>query len=597
MSNFGHFLILITLGFSASQAQGATCTVNASGLNIRSKATKNSGVVDSVDRGGTVTCDPTKKNGSWIFVTTSDGKQGWMSLNYMSLKETAVDTTKKYIQVNGAEFVNVRSKPGTDGQILEDLRGTETYPLSTTCNGTEKWYAVDMPGGTCGYVSKRYSETVEQAGPNDDNNNGGDAVHEAPADEVLVDNGGGTTDDTFAGNPLKEQKDPFVLPANYKIRTADGIEMCVAAKGTVLEPIATSVEGEFVKVRFADTKNCKGISEGWIPVNGLRPKNQKMKVATAGSLAMHGTPEGKTTCDVPEGQNVTVVADNPADHQYRAWVKVKLDSALPNCPTEGWVHREHLKLAGTDLDNLPREEVIADNGDAAGDDPEAAVPEGCDGTCGQTIKDLKDVAQGVRKLDDISSWRSHRGLVQIPTKGGNGNIGPCGSFHPNADHYGGGSKVTDNYANPLTACTFMAFMQEWKKRQDAKGGGEYREKGSRLQWGDISDRTRSYFSSHKTHTEGECVDIRPMRNTGFENSAVTYSSGAFSRKLTREMLELAISMGGTPIYFNDPTLREEGLSSYSGGHHNHVHVCFHDNAKTRKTCDNYQYDPNICGGL
>jgi hypothetical protein len=290
---------------------------------------------------------------------------------------------------------------------------------------------------------------------------------------------------------------------------------------------------------------------------------------------------------------MTIIEDLPSDHQYRAWVKVRLENPPNGCAKEGWVHREYLKLAGNALDSLPREAAIYD------DSPEAAIPEGCDGTCAKTIQDLKDVASGVVSLSNISSWKIRaRGLVQIPLKGsGRHRPGPCGSFHPNVDRENG--KVIDNYASPLTACVMMAFMQEWKKRQDAKGGADYVNKGARLQWGDMSHPTAPYYEGHKEHTEGNCVDIRPMRDeaTGFVNSGIQHGWAGYSRSSTREMIELAREMGSNRVIFNDPQLIKEGLSTKLSQHDNHLHVCFPNTSKTRGTCENYQYDPGICGGL
>jgi hypothetical protein len=52
-------------------------------------------------------------------------------------------------------------------------------------------------------------------------------------------------------------------------------------------------------------------------------------------------------------------------------------------------------------------------------------------------------------------------------------------------------------------------------------------------------------------------------------------------------------MGATTVLFNDPKI--EG-ASYSGGHDNHLHICIPNNRTARGVCNNYRYDPNICGG-
>ncbi len=204
----------------------------------------------------------------------------------------------------------------------------------------------------------------------------------------------------------------------------------------------------------------------------------------------------------------------------------------------------------------------------------------CDQT-GRNIRDLQAVVTGRARAGDLSSWRRSRGLVQVPTRGDRGNIGPCGSFHYNPDR--GPNGLVDNYAAPITACAFMSLLQDWKKKcPDSQAG-------CRVAWGDISHATKSRFNGHSSHTHGNCIDIRPMRRGRFDNAPLVYQNS--DRNTTAEFIRMARAKGGSPILYNDP----QAGAKYSSGHHNHMHICFHNNKKTKETCANYRYDANVCG--
>lgn len=211
-------------------------------------------------------------------------------------------------------------------------------------------------------------------------------------------------------------------------------------------------------------------------------------------------------------------------------------------------------------------------------------------TCARTnISDLKDVVNGVKRLNKIDTWKKNkRGLLQIPVEGG--NVGPCGSFHYNPDGWNSKKKkgeVVDNYAAPVTACAFMSLLQKWKEKCPDSGDG------CRVAWGDISHRDRKYFSGHKTHTNGNCIDIRPFQKGSFVPTPLTYTSSKYSRTYTSQFIAMAKQLGATQVYFND---KKSGGSPMSG-HSNHIHLCFHNNKKVRKTCADYEYNSFVCGEM
>jgi hypothetical protein len=184
-----------------------------------------------------------------------------------------------------------------------------------------------------------------------------------------------------------------------------------------------------------------------------------------------------------------------------------------------------------------------------------------------------------------SAYACNRGLIQMPLIGTNAAF--CGSNHYNPDS----PKGVDAYAAPHTACALAALAQEWKKTACPGGGG------CRFSWGDISHKTRPRWNGHVSHTDGECIDIRPLNSGEFSNTGRTWRSPGYDRAKTREFLAMAKKMGATTVLFNDQQLRREGRSAYSSGHDNHIHLCFKNTTTVQATCNNLRVDPAVCPEL
>lgn len=368
----------------------------------------------------------------------------------------------------------------------------------------------------------------------------------------------------------------FTAAGSYNIRSVGGDRLCTVPRGTTLSPNRIDASGDMVQVDL-NVVGCP--KKGWVSVNGLRHRSSE--VAVEGSLALRDQAGGAWSCNLPNGTPLRIDEAMPPTSQYRAWVKVSLNGAPEGCPKEGFVHSEYLTPSSEFLKRLPRNTKNQDEEDA---EVEAKANEAKCENCSKK-NSLKGVTEKVKRFADISSWPRNRGLVQVPTKGSRGNIGPCGSFHYNPDRSSSG-QITDNYANPTTACALMALAQKWKKNFCPNNN-----RGCRLAWGDISHKTKAKFNGHKTHTDGECIDFRPFRKGEFANAPLTYGSSAYDRNMTRRFIELARSMGGQPIYFNDPRIQ----CGRAGGHHNHVHICFPARSrKVRSVCNNFQYDAKTC---
>lgn len=190
--------------------------------------------------------------------------------------------------------------------------------------------------------------------------------------------------------------------------------------------------------------------------------------------------------------------------------------------------------------------------------------------------------------------RRARGLLQFPTAIESDTLGACGSFHYAPDN------GRDVYSAPLTGCVFSSILQEWNRDHCTSSN-----QGCRLSFGNIShetivNRNPSLGWPHRTHTQGECIDIRPMRTGSFTNSGLTFNSSDYDSEKTKDLIRLLIAAGGTNIHFNDPAIYRDDpdigpFVTSVPGHHNHIHVCFRSTSdRAEQRCEQYQPDYNQC---
>ena len=98
----------------------------------------------------------------------------------------------------------------------------------------------------------------------------------------------------------------------------------------------------------------------------------------------------------------------------------------------------------------------------------------------------------------------------------------------------------------------------------------------RVALGDIGFEHGGNIPGHETHEQGLDVDVRPMRDAENQCSYPTnYRQTAYDRAATRALIrEICAAAPGhvKVIYFNDPVLIGEGLTTRLSGHDDHVHV-------------------------
>ncbi len=98
----------------------------------------------------------------------------------------------------------------------------------------------------------------------------------------------------------------------------------------------------------------------------------------------------------------------------------------------------------------------------------------------------------------------------------------------------------------------------------------------RIAIGDVSLEHGGDIIGHVTHEVGLDADVRPMHKANDQcTSETTWRMSAYDRVATRALINAihAATSGHVKlIYFNDPVLIREGLTTFHSGHDDHLHV-------------------------
>ncbi|MFC0627503.1 penicillin-insensitive murein endopeptidase [Kribbella deserti] len=96
-------------------------------------------------------------------------------------------------------------------------------------------------------------------------------------------------------------------------------------------------------------------------------------------------------------------------------------------------------------------------------------------------------------------------------------------------------------------------------------------------YGDASFEHGGDIPGHGSHEVGLDIDLWPIRtdNAQCTGSRITWQSATYDRAATRQLVQAirAAAPGHVRfIFFNDPTLISEGLTTHEANHDNHLHV-------------------------
>ncbi|NGN68403.1 peptidoglycan-binding protein [Streptomyces sp. A7024] len=171
----------------------------------------------------------------------------------------------------------------------------------------------------------------------------------------------------------------------------------------------------------------------------------------------------------------------------------------------------------------------------------------------------------------VKSFQSHAGI------GADGVVGPTTwknlLWHYEKADFSGSLCDVDPDGNTSASwgtSAAIAELEEAAKRFGATGKGE-------IPVGDISFEHGGDIGGHASHEVGLDIDLWPVRTDSQQctGSRITWQSSAYDRAATRELVKAlrAAAPGHIRyVWFNDPTLINEGLTSSYAGHDNHLHI-------------------------
>ncbi|HET8642694.1 MAG TPA: penicillin-insensitive murein endopeptidase [Pseudonocardiaceae bacterium] len=99
----------------------------------------------------------------------------------------------------------------------------------------------------------------------------------------------------------------------------------------------------------------------------------------------------------------------------------------------------------------------------------------------------------------------------------------------------------------------------------------------RVPLGDVSFEHGGDIPGHASHEVGVDVDVWPIRTDSAQctGARITWQSSAYDRAATRQLVQAIRNAAPGQvelIFFNDPTLIAEGLTSSYPNHDNHLHI-------------------------
>ncbi len=148
-------LCLVLTGAAAAETYAVVSGTNS--LNLRAEATSKSTWLGAYSRGSWVTVKGSQNN--FYYVTTADGKTGYMSKNYLdSTADLAYGNVAIVNNAKSTAFLNLRSYPSYTASVVTILYNGVPLNVLAEQNG---WYQVQA-GDLSGYVRTEFTKTVNQ---------------------------------------------------------------------------------------------------------------------------------------------------------------------------------------------------------------------------------------------------------------------------------------------------------------------------------------------------------------------------------------------------------------------------------------------------
>ncbi|MEG2278280.1 MAG: SH3 domain-containing protein, partial [Odoribacter sp.] len=150
-------------------AESLSATTTAD-VYLRSGAGTSYSAIDLLGSGTNITVTD-KSNAKWYQVELSDGTEGYMCSDYISLSGSSSGGTS--FTAKTTSDVNVREGAGLDYDVITVIDSDVTVTVISTSNSS--WYQVKLSSGTKGYISSKYLEKTGGSTPADPDD-GGDST-------------------------------------------------------------------------------------------------------------------------------------------------------------------------------------------------------------------------------------------------------------------------------------------------------------------------------------------------------------------------------------------------------------------------------------
>ncbi len=181
----------------------------------------------------------------------------------------------------------------------------------------------------------------------------------------------------------------------------------------------------------------------------------------------------------------------------------------------------------------------------------------------------------------VQSFQTHAGISS------DGIVGPT-TWKNLIWHY-------DQVGNTSNVCGYYSSSARWGTGsavgQLEAAAAEFKATGNgKMSVGDLSLEHGGDISGHASHEDGLDVDLRPVRtDSGQCSSGCQWNWSCYDRSGTRKLIQSIYNKAPghvKVIWFNDPTLINEGLVQPLSNHDNHLHVryCEKYHADSRYDC-------------
>ncbi len=362
-------LLLCVLTVSGALASGVLAADfgvihNTDTLNLRADASSSSRLLGTYQKGTWVYITGSKNN--FFYVTTPDGRQGYMSKNYITQGTQSPSEIAVVDNTGGGRFLNFRQYPDLNAKVLGIFYdGVPLYVLGTQGG----WVNVQI-NGQIGYVSGNYVRTLHglasptvatiktpnntainlRSGPG----SGYSVLRQFPGDryvmvllqgngwwKVSIDGYVGFMSSDFLAEGLKAAKDiaadnpsgpGYAVVSNPKSTQTLNLRAFPSASAQVLaklyngtKAIVTQQGLEWCAVSFPETTLSGYVMTAYLQLHNLpktpslkvyHPQGQRVNLRTGPSF------EAKVTTQVPSGKTVTVLAPGVD------WTKVQYGNSI-----------------------------------------------------------------------------------------------------------------------------------------------------------------------------------------------------------------------------------------------------------------------------